>query len=833
MFTISTPISTPDNTSSAGFILSSLPTNYAPSVLLSNNHPVDTIIPTTPPPIVDGVIVVPAPPDVRVGVVTIEGSTYARSLYSPPPAGYFTEINGQIQIGYLGLVPPVAIGYYLAPIVIDTNYVPAPYPELLSLFPIKGDLSWTLTWEEQPTASISFITDAAERDRVIQFFSKAEIIDIYGTGFCPSGQLSITEISLTKSAIPLIEVGVSLTGWHSHLLDRYISIGKQLFAADCSAKPITALNTPDSMTVQDLAVLLGDKVSGEAIYIDSDVLTAAATTTTLGNQLSNEVVRAIGCFVDYNAADAIVLRDYDAVPTHQIQVVKSDVQTTINNKLNALGSEAGYYKTYDPLTSVSYGSATYIIPSSSAPKPTWQPKQVEYTTSTEGDPNPSLNPYTGIQKDLSIVFDISGKRKRSKKTTLANGQPIREVEVEWGYVAVAKDDAILTNDASPQVIDITGQWKVIETKTTDYTYNSYGYLISARSTGTNLVRYRTENAQKPETRSIRSETGDAAELAKLATYRFFYLATTKAETYELQPHSNYYSDVKNPQVTWSICLPDGSGKQDIQIDDQAWIPPYFVATKIVTETGFSSIPNPQSTALKPLPQLTAGKASTFIERVTVGSSTDGKDPAYYTKITDNHGASGAQFADRLSIAESQIVSGRPPTAPNLGATLEQVKNSTVTYLYQGETRTVTSPPGAKVLVEVAPTGFAIKSGLSTEDTGYVVTGTLSYRTATTATAALRAAQVDIDLTNSKNTLQESLTVPFDPTIRPGDRVIYRVNNIARSRRVISVTQKIAISGITDAGIPLVFSNGTELKLGLDVQTPVIKVALAARTTTIN
>lgn len=835
MFTVTQSNQAISPISAAGFPVQLSLIGFAPTAAIENNSPVGTIVPPAPIIPVNGVVIVDAPPDLRIRTIVIAGITYVYTLQSPPLPGQFTELNGQLQIGYLGLVPPMWIAYYQEPQTIPTNVVLAPFPDLFTEFPLTGEISWTLTWEEQPQASITFMTDAEERASVIGYFSSPRRIDIYGVGFCPSGQLSITDISLTKSAIALIEVSVTLNGWHSHLLDRQIALGKQLFLPDCSAPPLPGLNTPDSMTVQDLASLVGTSVQGAAIYIDYEILQAPAVVTTLGSNLTSESIRSIGCFVDYNSSGSIVLKGYNSVASWTVDDIRSDVRSNINNRLNGNDSEAGYYKTYDPLTEVSYGSAIYIVPNSSAPKPTWQPKQIEYTETIEGDINASDSPYSGNQKDLSIVFDISGKRKRFKKITLANGQPIREVETEYGYTAVAKDDMQLSGGATPETVAINGNWRAIERKTTDYRYNDLGYLNYVSTSGTSLNRYRVENAQKPESLAVRisGTNPDPREVAKLESFQFFNLPIIRSEIYELTPFSRYYSDIKNPQVSWSICFPDGVNRLDIQIDDPSWIPPYFVSTKTVIESGSSGTVNPQSTALKPLPTLTAGKSGTFVERVVVGKGSDGKDPTYYTKSTDNYASSGAQLNTTLSIAESQIVSGRPPVASNLGATKEQVKNVKTTYKYKGDTIVATKPPGERILVEPKPAPFLIKSGLSDDNTGFVITGKISFAQAPTAEKALEAAQIDIDLINAKNTVSETLTIPWDPNIRPGDRFSYRVNGQTRNRRVISVSQKLKIEGVIATGEKIVTSDGTDLKLGLDVRTPLIKTILATRTSTIN
>lgn len=820
MFTIDTAITTPDNTSSAGFVLSSTPDNYAPSVVLSNNHPVDTIVPTTPITIVDGVIVVPAPSNVRIRTLTIDRLTYVYTLTSPPPAGYFTVSNGQISIGYRGLTPPLAIGYYLAPVNIDTNYLPPPYPNICSAFPLSGKLTWTLNWEEQPSATFEFITDAAQKSNVEAYFDNTRNIEIYGVNFCPSGQIQIVEISLTKSAIPLIKVTVNLTGFNAHLLDKYVSLGIQTTLPDCTAPPNALGNSPSSMTVQDLASRLGTNIAGTIINIDPSILRSPATPVNLGNLLDSSSIRGVSAFIDYHTT-SIKLVPYGSVGSHTIDIedIRSDISSSTNRKI---GINGNYYKTYDPLTKVTYGSNPPPIATPVA-APSWQPVPEVPTTTTDGDPNPEISPYTGAQRDLSIVFDISGKRKRKKVTNLINGQPMREMEEEWGYVAVAKDDVVFTAGANPTIDVINGTWRRIESKQTDYTYNALGYLVEVRSRGTKLSRYRVENAQKPESLSVRlaTPTPDPGEVAQLQTFRFFEQPTERVETYTLARLADYYDDIIAPRVNRTICLPDGT-QATIPVVDEAYIEPYFVKEKLVSEDTFSSIPDPKSTALKPLPNLTTGKKVQFVERTTVQPRptlatsivASPPNPTEYTKSTDNYSAGEGQFSTTLSIAESAIVSGRPPTATNRGAQL-----------------VLTTPPTPPTPAP-SPAPFAVKTGASNENVGFVTVGSVNFPTARTQAEARLAASVDIDIINSKNTCAESLLVNFRPNIRPGDVVNYASPGGARRRRAISVTNSIDINGRLDDGTPFLTTAGTQLKLGLDVSTPMSIVNIPRQPSTL-
>jgi hypothetical protein len=147
----------------------------------------------------------------------------------------------------------------------------------------------------------------------------------------------------------------------------------------------------------------------------------------------------------------------------------------------------------------------------------------------------------------------------------------------------------------------------------------------------------------------------------------------------------------------------------------------------------------------------------------------------------------------------------------------------------------TAPPPNPIAPTIAPKPFAIKSGLSTENLGYVTVGSINFPTATNQQQAIDAAKLDINIINIKNAQTESMVVNFSPTIRPGDILQYRIGDgNARLRRVISVTNKIKIEGTIDGYNTIVTSPGTEVKLGAaESAVPVQVVNLPVRTTTIS
>jgi hypothetical protein len=789
MFTVTVAIDNPVANSNGGFALAGaagVPMATIDLGITSTTTAV-TIVPPNPP--VGGVLTVPAPVGTP-SVVYIGGVSYTYAISSSPSVGTFTVVGGSIAIGYAGITPS-AVTILTTPTLIFTDIVAPPFPSILSLFKLVGSIEWSMRLEEQPSARLEFIADAADRAGIIGYFQADNPIDIYGTGFSTSANLSITDIPLSEYGNNLIRVRVDLTGAHAAKLDKSVptSIPTSLSCTSTSP-PIVA------QTVADIATSAGTAVIGATIPLDRQ-LQQRNTLVKLGSVLENRAMRTIGCYIDYNRVGGIYLLPWNGTAGINADRIVGSIDTDIRHLAGSI-----YFKIYEP-TKVTYGSnsAAILPPITVSPPP---PPPPPITILVEGDPNPSISPYGSVESDLSAVFDISGKRRRRKRIELQNGQPIREEEIEYGYVAVAKTNAIY-DPISGAVTGYNGSWELISQKITNYTYNSDGYLISVIGSGFTKTRYKIENAQNPETLKINIGTPpDPVAVDDLSTYDFFNLPISTSETYQLVKFSDYYNDITPATITQLICLPTGAQITQI-IPDPAWIPPYFVKQKIVLENSIVSRSNPRSTALKPLPNLTTGKSNEFIERVAIEPinplALSPAQPTYYTKSTDNYSSSGAQFNAILSTAESQTIKGRPSVA----------------------TRRDPISPTAPVapIAPVTNTAFGIYS-LSL-GTGQTV-GAIDYPNATTQAQAIAAAKTDIDIINTKNARVSSLAIPFRPYLYPGQTINYLVGSTARSGRILSVTQKLQIEGLVD-GVPLVTSRQTSLTVGENMYTPVVNYIL--------
>lgn len=139
----------------------------------------------------------------------------ARYSYSPTtPGGLPIAAPGNITTA-----PPPPIGSTVRVLgskkILRTNYVPEPYPEFLSLIPIlAGEISWSESFESEPSGLIEFKTGWANRYLVIQLLNVGAPIELFGIGFRVS-DLRMIEVPRSKNINPIVVVSVSLSGAHN------------------------------------------------------------------------------------------------------------------------------------------------------------------------------------------------------------------------------------------------------------------------------------------------------------------------------------------------------------------------------------------------------------------------------------------------------------------------------------------------------------------------------------------------------------------------------------------------------------------------------------------
>ena len=105
---------------------------------------------------------------------------------------------------------------------------------------------------------------------------------------------------------------------------------------------------------------------------------------------------------------------------------------------------------------------------------------------------------------------------------------------------------------------------------------------------------------------------------------------------------------------------------------------------------------------------------------------------------------------------------------------------------------------------------------------YLVEGSKSYEKAKSWQEAQRALQTEADIEESRSALNMSFTI-LSPCLdwRAGDRCEVTVNGIKRQRRILGISRKFTINGLSmlnqpvSSAVLVVKSAGTDLQLGIE------------------
>lgn len=763
----------------------------------------------------------------------------------------------------LPLPPPGTPVTVIVGVSSNTKYVPPPYPPIFTALPLEGTFKWSLSWEGHPSGSFEFRTRAFLKETVIQSLREGTEFNAWGVGF-RVGNLSIVEIPATLQPMRMISVSVSLGGKHENYVDRVVAlrsgstntsntntIDPDCFGQMTPTQQVQAQN-PTETSVAALATKAGDVFSGPSmpVPIPRDTLPSVGTTFLSKAQ---EQLRQNGCFLRFSDPDAVKAITLQSVSTWTFQ--ESDIRSPINASPSGKKVQPFVGGAFHPLplgsilpaipipapalpVPVAENQSVYPFIHTYEPRhkiegtfslsgqlqepeptqgssdittvPTWTMREPVIQTIPDGDViNPNLPPAnTGSLKDLSNVFSQSGVTKTYKLATTEDGLPVSDYLEKWGFIFYLKDmyqDNVL--------LGAVNVWGLIEQKYTTYLYDPiHGYALGSDTIGWELVRHEEETEQGNNT--IDLATGDPA--LELITY--FANPYRRQERNYLKPLRSQYKDVELPPLlTYKICLPSGASEL-AYMPDPTWTEPYFVAQNTVHENSFKVMADPNDpTKLK-----TTGKEAFHRKFITVlpsKNTTVNVSPALgqldseeleqdaYNEYTSVFSSQDAGYANSLDTTDFVRNSDRPPLATKKPSLLERVP-----------------PPGGEPSTPAIPTGYNYYAYTNLDpfysaSTSKLQGGSLSYPTAKTLEQAKMAAKTEITISNIRDCLQESFTIPFSPHIKDGDRLTYTCNGTVRQRRVLSISHEVQIKALVENTM-IVTSSGSVVSCGLERVTPV-------------
>lgn len=248
----------------------------------------------------------------------------ARLPYSPTtPGGLPIAMPGNLLAA-----PPPPVGSTIRVLgskkILRTNYVPEPYPEFLNLLPIlAGNISWSESFESEPSGSIEFKTGWENRYLVVQLLNVGVSIELFGIGFRVS-DLRMIEVPRTQTLGPIVVVSVSLSGAHGWASEEVPLVIKNFDNTETGERCDPTANKAKDvrmrsqyLSLAQIAARSGGSYSGFAgeITVPNDV--GPDTATTFMTELDARLRQNI-CFKVLSEPGRIVAKGWDNTPLWNI-----------------------------------------------------------------------------------------------------------------------------------------------------------------------------------------------------------------------------------------------------------------------------------------------------------------------------------------------------------------------------------------------------------------------------------------------------------------------------------------------------------------------------------
>lgn len=757
-----------------------------------------------------------------------------------------------------------------------TDLLLPPYPPIFYQIPMQGEVTIDESFESPVTGSFNFITSYEYETAVRVRLCAGTRLSMFGFDFRVAGSPSIEEIRATEQPDRMIAVSISLDSCHLWV-DEPVPLVKDSFGykdgiEKCEGRtgPIGGNNPQrtEKLSLGDIARRAGGAYSGPYCFkeIPRDVNREESTTF---NAELQPWLRVLGCFVRYSNPSAVEMISWRGTPQWKIREgdIISSVQTSYqgvrwqdwNNENTGWEQEIcenellpqNKYPWPVPVlrdenqSTIPYGFHLYpktrlefqdpakLAPETEEVRAEWQFRQRITSVEVQGDKDAHLIPDITIMKDLSIQDGSYAKTKLT--VTSIDGMPIREERETWDFFGVL---GYQLYDVNRHFVGAAPQWDIKERTTKIYTYDQDGYELGWLEMGYRMGRFKEENPTKPETAALATNFTSNSKIIDL--YKWFAIPVLNQKGNLIEPHFIYYSDERfnvNPQYLppWEIvevCLPSGEHGY-INIENKGWIEPRFLLASATYTNNFAYKENPlYNLASVDEPQaryLTTGEEGYTKEQVKInysknthngvrtspnltGSAVE-KDDSFTSYKEDANAQGGDNFRSARRQVDQTVSEGRPATAPCLPPLWGRIEPEPE----NGNDASLDSPIEFDYYAETAhlpPSGV--------KRWPYLVEGSRNYEKATSWQEAQRALQTEADIEESKTAISMSFTV-LSPCLewRAGDRALVTINGIRRARRILGISRKFTISGLSLLNNPVsvsqlvVKSAGADLQLGID------------------
>lgn len=202
--------------------------------------------------------------------------------------------------------------------------MPEPYPEFLNLVPIlAGNISWSESFESEPSGAIEFKTGWENRYLVCQLLHVGVPIELFGIGFRVS-DLRMIEVPRSQSLGPIVVVSVSLSGAHAWASEDVPLVIKNFDNTETEERCDPTANKAKDvrmrsryLSLAQIATRSGGSYSGfpGRITVPNDV--GPDTTTTFMSELDARL-RQNGCFKVLSEPKRIVAKRWNSTSLWKI-----------------------------------------------------------------------------------------------------------------------------------------------------------------------------------------------------------------------------------------------------------------------------------------------------------------------------------------------------------------------------------------------------------------------------------------------------------------------------------------------------------------------------------
>ena len=747
------------------------------------------------------------------------------------------------------------------------DFIPPPHPEWFNRFPLVGQLSIGLDFEQQPTGSLEFECQLIQLQALLNALRPDTLIDLYGYAFRVT-QTNFTQSYLSTQPQGRFVVTVSLSGANERSLTDPISLRQILdFVDSIDSEPVI------ETTVQVLGEIAGITIDAPTMELSLEGLNSDDTFN-IDSEFTDRL-RHQGLFAEYNTnslkarpIDSVAewaFTDNDCLEPPQVTYLGRQPKQSLNSAISLapLALNAAVLPTIisapptiqiQPESDDLIGNANEFLVTriegefseagsdddsedllgQNAARPQWNQRRPDRTTLVKGDEALTRPPEeTTDITTTSLCFVNSGPTKTQETETSENGNPVSVETKVYGFVFLSKDHMRLKN--GELVLSITDPgtvWELIRETTTTWVYDDEtGYELGTVTTGRELFSFKAES-DALETYELDQET-DPISVADLNTYQFRWRAVNEAVGRSLRKLSSVYNDVSENEGRYVYFQEEAPNGQIItrRRRDPSFVTPYYVETEISHSNSFAQTQNPEEPEqiggqLRRLPNLTTGRESFNRVDTKIKASPATRKVARIESIPETNGET--QVSSRVNAPGDLVPDAYTVVTQEMSAEGPNYRDFASRSVFDenlGRPGEAARRPSD--FQQVEPESGQSGSDLpdDTSEYEYIVTSpgndpngpalsTLSFPYAETvaeAETAVRTYAIAAEITNPSRSI--SITIGPNLQIKPGDKVRLTLAGIVYQCRVNTVNHSITLSGIIDGQLELTGQTTLQLSPG--------------------